>query len=463
MVRHSCLAFLAVLLLAAPAAAADPALAVRIEAGGAGGLRQEVSDHGLAVHFGGRVTYALAPVLAAGIRIGGSFFPPAGTTGDISHAAYEVGVTAHPARGLWADGYLGLHNALEETGFGFDLEAGYDLAVGGSAGIGPFFGYSLAALDQTQHFLQFGIGGSFGLMGPSAAPSGDGSDPDGDGVEDDRCPDEAEDVDQHADEDGCPDPDNDGDRILDQNDECRDEAEDLDEHDDDDGCPDGDDDHDQVADAQDRCRNEQEDRDQFQDEDGCPDPDNDQDQVADAADRCASEAEDRDGFQDDDGCPDADNDGDGKVDPQDQCPNEPQSGSSTDGCPQRVRVDAATGAARLLEPIRFRGANVDPASAGVLDDLAAILKAPNAPAHVTLTVHAHPAGAAAALTALTQRRADAVKAALVQRQVPADRIEATGAGGGSPAQPGNTPAARLANERVEVVLTRAQPPATAAH
>lgn len=444
-------------LAAAPraASAADPALSLRVEAGGAGGLGDAVAEHGLAVHFGGRITYRIVAPIAVGLRVGGSFFPPAGTDSDLAHGAYQLGVTTHIGKGLWADGYLGYHELSEQGGFGFDVSAGYDLPASATAGVGPFVGYSLAALDETEHFLQFGIGGSFGLPGPRLAAEGDASDPDQDGLAgaEDRCADEAEDVDDHEDTDGCPDPDDDDDRILDANDECAGEAEDEDGFEDENGCPDPDNDGDQVVDTGDRCATEQEDRDSFQDEDGCPDPDNDADQVLDAADRCAAEAEDRDSFQDDDGCPDADNDGDGKTDADDSCPNEPQTGTATDGCPQRLRVDPA-GAVRLLEPLRFRGANVDPASNGVLDDLAAALRAPNAPSRVTVRVFVHPAGAAPALVAQTQRRADAVKAALVSRQVPADRIEATGMGGASPVAEGNTADARRQNERVEIGLAR---------
>jgi OmpA family protein len=450
------LAALALIALAPVSArAADPALSLRIEAGGSGGLTSDVQDHGLAVHFGGRATYRLAKMLAVGVRVGGSFFPPAGTTEDISHEAYELGVTAHIVKGFWADGYLGLHRALGDDGFGFSIGTGYDLAVGSSgAGLGPFFSYSLAAVDRTQHFLEFGIGGSFGLPGLSTAAANDSGDADGDSItgEADHCPDEAEDVDQFQDDDGCPDPDNDGDRILDANDQCPTQAEDADGFEDDNGCPDPDNDGDGVLDANDRCASDAEDRDNHDDEDGCPDPDNDGDQVADASDRCADQAEDRDGWQDDDGCPDADNDGDGKADTEDSCPNEPQTGTSTDGCPQRVRVTGA--GVQLLEPLKFRGPALDPASNGVLDDLAAILKAPNAPARVSLRVHLHPQGAAPALLALSQHRADALRAALVSRQVPADHVDATGVGGDGPLAQGNTPDARRQNERVEVTFTR---------
>ena len=104
-------------------------------------------------------------------------------------------------------------------------------------------------------------------------------------------------------------------------DKCPNEAEDKDGFQDDDGCPDPDNDGDGIADAADKCPNEPEDKDGFQDDDGCPEPDNDSDGIPDAADKCPNEAEDKDGFQDDDGCPDPDNDGDGVLDAQRQVPD----------------------------------------------------------------------------------------------------------------------------------------------
>ena len=60
----------------------------------------------------------------------------------------------------------------------------------------------------------------------------------------DECPEEPEDFDGVADEDGCPDwtSDRDGDGRLDDVDECPDEPEDLDGYRDGDGCPDSDND-----------------------------------------------------------------------------------------------------------------------------------------------------------------------------------------------------------------------------
>ncbi|MCO4770099.1 MAG: hypothetical protein KDA24_08730 [Deltaproteobacteria bacterium] len=69
---------------------------------------------------------------------------------------------------------------------------------------------------------------------PPPPPDGDG-----DGVidADDKCVEEAEDIDMFEDEDGCPDPDNDADGINDDADGCPFEAENVDGWADEDGCP----------------------------------------------------------------------------------------------------------------------------------------------------------------------------------------------------------------------------------
>jgi hypothetical protein len=85
---------------------------------------------------------------------------------------------------------------------------------------------------------------------------------------------------------------------------CPAEAEDVDGHQDEDGCPDLDNDSDALLDAADACPNEPEDLDGFEDEDGCPDPDNDQDRIPDTADSCRNNPETYNGLEDEDGCPD---------------------------------------------------------------------------------------------------------------------------------------------------------------
>jgi outer membrane protein OmpA-like peptidoglycan-associated protein len=87
----------------------------------------------------------------------------------------------------------------------------------------------------------------------------------------DKCPDDPEDFDQFQDEDGCPDPDNDQDGILDVDDLCPNDPEDKDGFEDEDGCPDLDNDKDRILDKDDKCPNEPETYNGFEDEDGCPD------------------------------------------------------------------------------------------------------------------------------------------------------------------------------------------------
>jgi len=81
------------------------------------------------------------------------------------------------------------------------------------------------------------------MSSPTRAPTSTpqpAADRDGDGMtdDDDRCPDEAEDLDGFEDGDGCPDPDNDGDGIADVRDACPTDAETVNGFADDDGCPD---------------------------------------------------------------------------------------------------------------------------------------------------------------------------------------------------------------------------------
>jgi hypothetical protein len=53
--------------------------------------------------------------------------------------------------------------------------------------------------------------------------------------------------------------------------DCRNEPEDVDQWEDEDGCPDPDNDRDTLLDGVDKCPNDPEDFDQFEDQDGCPD------------------------------------------------------------------------------------------------------------------------------------------------------------------------------------------------
>jgi outer membrane protein OmpA-like peptidoglycan-associated protein len=269
----------------------------------------------------------------------------------------------------------------------------------------------------------------FGRKDPEPPPPPPPADPDGDGIvgDADKCPNEPEDKDTFQDDDGCPDPDNDGDGI---------------------------------PDDQDKCAMEPEDMDGFQDEDGCPDPDNDGDGVPDGQDKCPLEAEDKDNFQDDDGCPDLDNDGDGVPDTADKCGDQPETKNGfqdDDGCPDEIpaKVKKFTGA---IKGINFKTGSADivATSNNVLDQAVAVLKEfPD----LKVEVQGHTddqapkrGGKFADNQALSQARAESVKAYFVGKGIEDARVLATGYGDTVPVDPKKTAAARAKNRRVEFKL-----------
>ena len=260
------------------------------------------------------------------------------------------------------------------------------------------------------------------------------------------------------------DPDKDG--IVGEADKCPTEAEDKDGFQDDDGCPDLDNDGDGIADAADKCALEAEDKDGFQDEDGCPDLDNDGDGVPDAADKCANEPEDKDGFQDDDGCPDPDNDGDGVPDAQDKCASDPETKNGfqdDDGCPDEIpaKLKAFTG---VIQGVNFKVSSSDlqPASSKTLDKAVAVLKEFG---DLKLEIQGHTddqplkgSKKFADNKALSQARAESVKAYFVKAGIEEGRLTAVGYGDEQPVEApaglkaGKLAAARAKNRRVEFKL-----------
>ncbi len=195
------------------------------------------------------------------------------------------------------------------------------------------------------------VGGGAGLVKGIGSPesrffvsigySPDVRDTDGDGIANarDKCPAVAEDRDGWADDDGCPDDDNDNDRRPDDEDKCPTIAEDVDGFDDDDGCPQLDNDADKLTDLKDKCPNDAEDGMEPQPNDGCPANlrDSDGDGLNDVFDKCATAEEDMDGFEDGDGCAEADNDADGVADANDKCglcPEDKDNFEDGDGCPE---------------------------------------------------------------------------------------------------------------------------------
>ena len=253
------------------------------------------------------------------------------------------------------------------------------------------------------------------------------------------------------------DDDPDRDQVRGAADQCPRDPEDQDAYLDDDGCPDPDNDVDGIADGQDRCATEAEDRDGWQDDDGCPERDNDSDGIVDNMDACPTEAEDRDGFEDSDGCIDRDNDGDGVTDAADTCGGMAETTNGyrdDDGCPDTVpgRLARLT-AQRPAINFRINTAELSPLSRRVLDTAVAVLvELPE----VRIEIRAHTDGKDSG--PLSQQRAEAVRAYLIQRGIDGSRLTAKGYGDTTPLESlaGLTgrklTAVRAKNRRIELKL-----------
>lgn len=189
-------------------------------------------------------------------------------------------------------------------------------------------------------------------------------------------------------------------------------------------------DKDGIPDEEDRCPISAEDKDSFEDEDGCPDPDNDEDGILDAQDRCPLEAETQNGYEDEDGCPD--------IAPANAL---------------QVQVSAAGDRIEVNQQVQFqrRQVVVAPASHALLRAVAKILRRyPK----VSLEVQGHTdsGGDPARNLALSQQRADSVRAFLIKEGIAAERLAARGYGATQPRFPNTTPEGRARNRRVEFVL-----------
>lgn len=256
--------------------------------------------------------------------------------------------------------------------------------------------------------------------------------------------------------------DKDHDGIVNKLDKCPDQPEDLDGFNDLDGCPDIDNDKDGILDADDRCPNLAEDVDGFKDADGCPDPDNDEDGIVDGRDQCPDQAEDLDGFQDEDGCPDPDNDQDGVLDDRDNCPDTPASVPVDEyGCqlvvappPVVVPVPAEKPRTlmpgRTLEGVNFASGSAEllPESVDVLLELAFTLQE-DPSRRIEVRGHTDSTGNPVINLDLSQRRAQAVRDALIEMGIDPGRITAVGYGQEFPIADNGTREGRARNRRVE--------------
>ena len=199
------------------------------------------------------------------------------------------------------------------------------------------------------------------------------------------------------------------------------------------------------------------------------DNDPDKDGIVGEADKCPNEAEDKDGFQDEDGCPDPDNDGDGVLDAADKCPTEPETKNGfqdEDGCPDEIpaKLKQFTG---VIQGINFKlnDAALQPTSNATLDKAVAVLKEFG---DLKLEIQGHTddqalkaGGKFADNQALSQARADSVKAYFVSKGIDEARLASKGYGDTVPVEnpkdltAGKLNAARAKNRRVEFKLVSA--------
>lgn len=297
------------------------------------------------------------------------------------------------------------------------------------------------------------------------------NDADADNIPDrkDRCPNQAEDIDEFEDADGCPDPDNDADGTLDESDLCRSEAgptynkgcpvvdtdgdglSDLEDNCPKEsgpvgnrGCPIIDTDNDGVQDSQDRCPYQQ----GLLSNQGCPMTDTDGDTVPDQEDKCPAEA----GPVSNRGCPWGDTDGDGLLDPDDKCPMDPGPRENL-GCEYK-RIQITEKKIELREKVFFKSgkAEIKRESWALLDEVAqAMIDHPEI--RVDIEGHTDDVGNDKSNLRLSQARADAVKKYLIGRGVEGARMRAIGYGEDRPIDDNSTPEGQAINRRVEFVIT----------
>ena len=245
----------------------------------------------------------------------------------------------------------------------------------------------------------------------------------------------------------------DRDHVADGQDKCPNEAEDLDGFQDRDGCPELDNDADGREDTIDKCPNDPEDDDGFMDNDGCPEPDNDKDGVADADDQCPIEA----GVPDLAGCPNRDSDGDGISDDLDRCPYDAEDidgDRDEDGCPDEGRVVLEKGFIKINDVIYFdfNKVTIMERSSSLIDELAKVILANPQLLRIRIEGHTDDVGSDIANLKLSQGRAESVKSALASRGIEVGRLDAAGFGEMRPKVANDSEDHRGENRRVEFII-----------
>jgi outer membrane protein OmpA-like peptidoglycan-associated protein len=119
---------------------------------------------------------------------------------------------------------------------------------------------------------------------------------------------------------------------------------------------------------------------------------------------------------------------------------------------QPVPLWMETGRIVLYEPLSFgeQTATLAESSLVVVNALAELLKAQPEVLAIRIDAHTHDRGTDEENLALSQRRADTVRDALIDRGIEAERMETRGIGEAEPIAPNRTALGRSRNERVEI-------------
>ena len=336
----------------------------------------------------------------------------------------ELALTLGGALSAERPGARADESALELRGVAtYDVSGPWQVFLGAGRGLSRGWG--------TPEWRVFG-----GFRFAGVVPVPKDTDGDGDGLLDaeDACPSQAGPVENK----GCPDKDSDGDGIIDRLDACPAEAG-LAENQ---GCPDKDSDGDGIVDRLDACPAEA----GLAENQGCPDKDTDGDGIVDRLDACPAEA----GPAENKGCPDKDRDTDTVVDRLDECPDIPGPVDNK-GCPKKGGVKLKEGRIEFEGTIYFDTDKdvIQQRSFSLLDNIATVIKAHPELGKIRVEGHTDNQGSQAHNMDLSQRRAEAVVRALVQRGVPAEQLTAQGFGPTRPVADNRTRDGRSKNRRVE--------------
>ncbi len=379
----------------------------------------------------------------------------AGNTADRAPFGLGVDATTDPD---WNNSARFMSGMEWLAGVRADLGKGVNLEVGGGTGLINGYG--------TPDWRIFG-----GLRYTKQAKVIGDLDQDGILDDVDQCPEVAEDKDDWEDENGCPDPDNDGDTVLDADDKCINEPG-VPSHQ---GCPTKDADGDGILDADDKCPEVP----GAKEREGCPITDKDEDGIPDDQDKCPEQKgpesregcpipdKDGDGLEDaDDACPDEagpkmfkgcpDKDGDGFPDNVDKCPAEAEiinGNEDDDGCPDegKTLVKLVADHIEIKESVYFETSKsvIKERSYNLLNQVAAILRAHPEIKKCRVEGHTDSRGSDAMNLKLSQARAGAVEQYLIDHGISPTRLVSEGFGETKPIASNNTKAGRQQNRRVD--------------